>query len=72
MRKFYREVIALAESCGVADAEIDRQKRGHPRLCGTVNGEAISMPFSSTPSDNRTIVNLRADLRRRVRGEVPR
>lgn len=41
--------------------------RRHPRIRWTSNGREHSLPFAGSPSDQRSLVNSVAELRRRLR-----
>ena len=68
--KFAREAMRYAERMGFRKVWIDHGRR-HPIIRAEVNGTAIRVVIPGTPSDQRSLRNTYADLRRAARGVQP-
>jgi hypothetical protein len=68
MKKYIRDLVALARELGVEDAKVEQRGR-HPHLVGTTPaGSTLRLILSASPSDGwRGRRNAEADLRRAVR-----
>jgi NAD-dependent oxidoreductase involved in siderophore biosynthesis len=66
-RKFLRDTIKLVESEGARVVEATTSARGHYKLICEYNGRRFHFHVAGSPSDYRTAMNDRADLRRRIR-----
>jgi len=66
-RKFLRDTIKLVESEGARVVEAVTTARGHYKLICEYNGRQFQFHVAGSPSDFRTAMNDRADLRRRIR-----
>lgn len=70
-RKLERQVQDLMEELGVEEFSIDRARR-HPRLTMVHAGTKLTYFMPGTPSDHRSWMNCRADVRRMVRRATER
>lgn len=57
------DLVRYASYLGIEQPRIERRGR-HPSLVGCFHGRCIRFAFSGTPSDWRTRINERSDLRR--------
>lgn len=64
MAKWVSEALAAVESEGVRCVAWETSGGGHIRLTITHRGVARKLFTSRTPSDHRTLANLRRDVRR--------
>lgn len=64
--KRMREIARMAEDIGIEDATICHGKK-HPKLRGRIGRRRITSPVPASPSDHRTLANLRAFWRRMIR-----
>lgn len=65
-QKIEREMLRLAKAEGVDRCNIDYGGR-HNKLTGFISGKPVTFIVPVTPSDGRVMLNIRADIRRKVR-----
>lgn len=56
----------VMEEFGVINWDIEKGRK-HPILVFSFSGRTFKYPLASTPSDRRSVLNCRADLRRMCR-----
>lgn len=57
----------VMDEFGVDRWDIDKNRRKHPRLNFVLGGQLLKFTLPGTPSDPRSLMNCRADLRRMCR-----
>lgn len=68
--KSIREIRKMVEREGLTLVSIDRSRR-HPQVVVEKNGKRGIFVVCGTPSDKRSMLNIRADMRRFAREHEP-
>lgn len=67
MTRLNRTICEIASTVGITSPRVEQKGRKHPRLIGEICGRDFQYVVPGSPSDRRSLKNLRSDLKRLVK-----